>query len=171
MPDKNAAPDKKTGETGASSKATKDRGEASMIKGDVAWEATSARAKFKDGRNGKILTISAGKSTSVSGKYSREQIQIVIQPYKGPGDYEASALGSTFVGVGINVDAVKDAKTDDQVKKETTKAITGAKTMMLAGMSVKITADDGKQVTGTFSHEPKRGATLKDGKFRAIVRE
>jgi hypothetical protein len=161
------------GRTGKTTKVKKDYGDASMMLGDTKWDDASANARFKD--DGKTLKLSISKSQSVDGIYKRDSMNLTIKDYKGPGTYkiESPAL-AMFIGVGIDTKKASEAKTDDEVKKQATSILTGAKTMLLMGIEISVTKADDKEIHGTFKWEvgPKIGKpAITDGKFRAIVKK
>jgi len=150
-------------------RAGKDRGEAAMTLGSNQWQAESAKAKLAGGR----LTISASNMDTTGGKVQSQRLDLNITDYKGPGDYKTGFSGSRFIGVGIDVDAVKAAQGDDQKATEAiTSALSGSSHLMLSNANVTITAANDTEISGTFSWQPPPGLkqpAIQNGTFRALV--
>jgi hypothetical protein len=146
----------------------KDRGEATMTIGSLAWEADRVKATRKDG----TLTIRATR-TKMGKQASRQELHLQIDAFAGPGDYTTGMSGSRFVGVGLDVEAAEAAgDTDDAAKATAAKALSAAEHMMLAGARVLITSASDTEVSGTFSWQPPRGLekpAIESGTFRAPV--
>ncbi len=155
----------------------KDRGDASAKIGDAIWEASSAKARIRNG----TLTIQASRNDMSGPSVKRQELHLQIDNYAGPGDYRTGRTGSRFVGVGINKEEAKQAVEKDEesgkgteTTKVATKAITGASHTMLAGVEVHIETADDAQITGTFSWQPPKGLKdppIRDGQFRALIRK
>lgn len=145
----------------------KDRGQAAAKIGERDWEGERASAKVVSGK----LRIDISRMDMNDGKVSREQFIMILPDYKGPGTYTTSG-GSMFVGVGFDTGEVKAATTDDKVGEVATKAMTGAKTIMLMKTTVVVETADDKQIVGTFSQPAiARYPEISNGSFRAIVKD
>jgi hypothetical protein len=146
---------------------TKDRGDASVKLGDVEWQAERAKAKLRNG----TLTIEASRMDIKDSRASRQQITLVLPDYKGPGSYKVRTVGSAFLGVGVDTDAIRAADTDDKQVAEATKAVKGASMIPLLQAEAKVESDDGTQIVGSFSQPAlgKRYPALQDGRFRALL--
>jgi len=148
----------------------RDRGDASMTLGTVAWEASGATARLANGR----LTISASRSLQASGVSSRQSLILNIQDYEGPGDYVASPFGSMFVVVGIDTAAVAAAEGDDDATTHAAiDTLSKAKRMPLLGATITITAASDTEISGTFSRPSPPGVDqpgISNGRFRAVIR-
>ncbi|MCR9165997.1 MAG: hypothetical protein ACE37F_17045 [Nannocystaceae bacterium] len=156
---------------GKGNKEKKDRGSATVTIGGTKWAAGSCRAKPKKD----TLKITCSKTNMVDGKIDREAIDLLLKDYEGPGDYKAAPGMSNFTGVGFDAKKAEEADDPDKAAKDAvTKAVTGAKVIMLGGMEVKVTTVEGGFVDGTFSM-PAGGAmggpAFEDGTFHARLLE
>jgi hypothetical protein len=156
-------------------RARKDRGEAAMQLGAATWQAESTSAKIENG----ILTLRATRTDRNDGKVSRQELQLQVRDYKGPGDY-TTGMGSRFIGVGIDAAAVQESAESAQgdaeqgAAKVVTDALSAAKHMMLMAAKVTVTSAGDEQISGTFSWQPPKGLdtpAITNGTFRALVRD
>lgn len=151
----------------------KDRGEASMKLGETEWQAESARPRLKDGK----LSISASQTDMSDGKIKRQELQLTIKDFKGPGEYTLQMTDAMFIGVGMDMDKAKAAAADGEeaTKKAAADMLGGSEMLMMPGAVVTIESANDKEVTGTFSWTPpphdKNKPTITDGKFRAVYRD
>ncbi|MGE4222313.1 MAG: hypothetical protein AB7I23_03165 [Vicinamibacterales bacterium] len=148
----------------------RDRGDASMTLGTVAWEASGATARLANGR----LTISANRSLQADGVRSRQSLILNIQDYTGPGDYVASPFGSMFVAVGIDTAALAAAEGDDDATTQAAMdTLSKARQMPLMGATITITAASDTEISGTFARPSPPGVdqpAISNGRFRAVMR-
>ncbi len=151
------------------SKPKKDRGSATVMIGDELWEATSCRPKLRDGNK---LKLTCAKSNYSDGKAMRQSIDVVLENYTGPGEYEAN-FTSMFMGVGFNTDRMKAAEgNDDATSKEVMSAISGSTRIMMQGARFVIESANEDVISGTFSLQAKgRSPAMTDGQFRAVFRK
>lgn len=151
----------------ATQRPAKDRGEASMKLGDTAWTADRVRAKKMNG----ALRIHASHTEVDNKKVTRQELNLLVPDFHGPGDYVASPGGSRFIGVGMDVKAAAGAADDADQKKLAMDAVSKAKHMLLSGANVHIDAASDTEVSGTFSWQPSGGndQPITDGRFRAPI--
>lgn len=153
----------------AENKPKKDRGTASVMIGDNLWEATSCRPKLRESGS---LKLTCSRSNYSGGKARRQSIDVVLENYSGPGEYEANHF-SFFIGVGIDTDAMKKAEGDDSAtQKEVMSAISGSSRIRMQGARFVIDSANDREITGTFSL-PARAASpaMTQGEFRAVFRQ
>ncbi|MGE3175960.1 MAG: hypothetical protein AB7O32_00710 [Vicinamibacterales bacterium] len=147
-----------------------DRGEAAMTLGDMAWVASRASTRLANGR----LTITATRSLRQGGVSTRESLTLQIADYKGPGDYVAAPIGSSFIAVGIDDKTIAAAEGDaDAATKAAIATLSKARHMMLMGAKVTITAASETEISGTFSRPGTPGVdqpAISGGTFRAVPR-
>lgn len=157
---------KKKATEGRKKRVKKDRGEGSMMLGEIEWLSTSARAKLKDDK----LKISMSRMDGrVGEKMVRHSLTLHVPDFKGPGDYTIPSFGgipSLYVVVGFDV---SDTKSEDEGQAAAMKALSESKTVMLAGAKVTITSVTATEVIGTFEHKTAK-VSMTDGKFRAIIK-
>lgn len=144
----------------------KDRGDGSMMLGEMEWLATSARARRKDD----VLTISMSRMDgSVGEKMVRHSLELHLRDFQGPGDYTIGMVGgvpSLYIVVGFEVPASESKK---DAKEAAMLAFNQSKTVMLRGARVSITSVSDTEVVGTFEHKAGK-LPISNGKFRAVVK-
>jgi hypothetical protein len=155
-------------ETRRKKREKKDRGEAAMTIGGVKWQAERAKVDRKDDK-----LIIRSSHTDIDGKkVSRQELQLVVDGFSGPGDYTTRLGGSRFIGVGLDAGKVEGAGDGDEAAREVaTEALAGAEHLMLSNAKVTIDQATDDQVTGTFSWEPPAGTgqpAITGGSFRAL---
>ena len=157
-------------------KKDKDRGEATAMIGEMEFVAESASAKLKDGK----LKLSFSRIDTVDGKMNRQAFSLIIDDYKGPGEYTTQNMMSNYSGVGFDVERAKkavdeDGKTDDaKVQAQVMDTMKKSQVILLRGAKINVTSATEDEYVGTFSwdgtgHPGKPKVT--DGKFRARVRK
>lgn len=164
---KEAAQDIEDAKAGKDDDEEEDKGSATLKIGEADWTAERATARLRDGR----LRISASQTDMKDGKVSRQELQLSIKDYGGPGSYTVMTP-SMFVGVGLDVDKAKKAEGDDaKAQKVATDALMGAESMLLMNAKVEITEATDEHIDGTVKYEP--ASYSKDppleGKFHAII--
>lgn len=168
LPGFGASPEDTTGSQAAQESTSKqerkkkDRGDASMLLGDVQWQATSARAKMKN----TTLIISASRMDgSVHSTMVRQSIDMYIPDFSGPGTYEA-AQGSMFLVVGLDASATENAEMD----KAVVDALMKSKRKYMHGAKVVIQSASDTEIVGSFSLEVGAPKVTK-GSFRALLKK
>jgi hypothetical protein len=156
------------GSTALARKPVKDRGDASMNLGGYAWTGTLASARIKGG----TLAIHASRSDYKNGVSSRQEIQLEIDGFKGPGSYTVSMTGSRFIAVGFDTKGMQSAS-DDEAEKRAIDALRNARHLSLVGATVTIDAVTDDTITGTFEWKNNTGnqPAITDGKFRALIKK
>jgi hypothetical protein len=153
----------------------KDRGEASMNIGGVAWTGDSAKARSR----GTSLTIKASHTDAGPDGVQRQEVHLQIDDFKGPGDYTTGIGGSQFIAVGMDTKKIKEAeKTDakagtDAATTQLLGDVLGESSMILL-MQAKVHVDGATatEISGSFSWEPRpnsKDPAITDGKFRAVI--
>jgi len=144
----------------------KDRGEASMMLGDLAWRAERAKAYIE----GSELTIKASRTDgSYSSTFVRQQLTLNIKNFDAEGQYEAekASMGlSNFTVVGLDGGSASEAEID----KAAMETLMDAKFTLLDGATVTVSAMDDHEVKGHFSHETSDPSVTK-GTFRAVIKQ
>lgn len=165
-------------DAGKQKRAKRDRGEMSMMLGDVKWEATSARARLKD----KKLKITGSRMDgSVQTSMVRQALDLQIADFNGPGSYEVprghQGMMSNFSVVGLDTKSITEADSkpageqqDKAMSKELMKSLADAKLVHLGGAKVEITAASDSEISGTFSFDDGKHQ-FTDGKFRAVIKK
>jgi hypothetical protein len=155
---------------GKTDKKNEDKGAASVKIGDVTWTAERANARLRDKR----LSISASRMEMSKSDAKRQQVSLVIADYDGPGDYKA-AMGSSFVGVGIDIEKAKDAaESDSKTAAVAKQSMQNADVIMLHGADIHVTSAGDEFIDGTFEWKAPPGMkdpSLTDGTFHALVKE
>lgn len=143
----------------------KDKGMASVKIDGIAWSAERASASLKDGK----LTIRASRMELADGKAKRQELQLHVDNFAGPGDYKTGVGGSRFIGVGLDTKAVAS---DEAAKAEATRAVSNASHVLLSNAQVHIASANDQEVTGTFSWQPQASGqpVFTDGSFRAPMK-
>jgi hypothetical protein len=152
-------------------KPKKDLGEASMLLGDLEWEASSAKASLN--KEYAIHSITARRSEYSDGKSKSQALTLRVMEFNGPGSYRADTGGSHFIAVGVGTKAAEEAKTDEQTTALATDTLTKAKRMILGNAEVIVESVSEKEVIGTFSWQPPPKydyPPITNGKFRAIIK-
>tara|TARA_R110002072_G_scaffold25443_4_gene85013 strand:+ start:19370 stop:19993 length:624 start_codon:yes stop_codon:yes gene_type:complete len=164
-----ASGDAGSGSSRKRSASRKDRGEAAMMLGTTQWTADRVKAKLRNSS----LTIKASNTERVGGKMTRQELSLVVSDYKGPGDYKTGAMGSRFIGVGVDMDATKAAGDGEAATRKTlTDTLSDAKHLMLMSAQVTIATASDSEITGSFSWQPPKGMdkpAIKNGTFRALL--
>tara|TARA_R110002094_G_scaffold91485_10_gene93685 strand:+ start:907 stop:1590 length:684 start_codon:yes stop_codon:yes gene_type:complete len=164
-----ASVDAGSGSSRKRSASSKDRGEAAMMLGATQWTADRVKAKLRNSS----LTIKASNTERVDGKMTRQELTLVVSDYKGPGDYKTGAMGSRFIGVGVDMDAAKAAGDGEAATRKTlTDVLSDAKHLMLMSAQVTIATASDTEITGSFSWQPPKGMdkpAIKNGTFRALL--
>ena len=145
----------------------KDRGNARFTTAGTTWIGTRASARLKETR----LRISASKSERIGDLSKRDQLNLNISDFTGPGKYKASML-SMFVRVSIKIPKSKDEEVD--AKEVLMDALGNTNNTRLANADIEITSASGGYIDGTFSIDRPAGtpeSTISDGQFHARIRE
>lgn len=145
-----------------------DKGSASVtIGGERQWAATRARASDQS----TTLRISASISKKVGTKSTREELNLFLQDYKGPGEYQLNPP-SGLIGVGLDLDKMQKAEGDDDKQQEAAvESLAKAETLIFMGAKATVTADDGESVDGTFEWKPPavlKKPSFTEGTFHAV---
>ncbi|HET9032900.1 MAG TPA: hypothetical protein VFN25_08340 [Dokdonella sp.] len=151
----------------ASSEEKADRGSARFSTKGTIWEGTRASARIKNDR----LRISASRMDRIDDKMQRDQLNLNIGDYKGPGRYKVG-MSSMFVRVSINMPKKEGEEVDAQ--KTLMDALGNTSNIRLANADIEITSVSGGYIDGTFSMETPAGmpdSTITDGQFHARIRE
>jgi hypothetical protein len=152
--------------SGRTKREKKDRGDGSMMLGEMEWLATSARARRKD----EVLTISMSRMDgSVGEKMVRHSLELHIRDFKGPGDYTIGMVGgvpSLYIVVGFEA---PKSESEEDAKAAAIQAFNQSKTIMLRGAKVTIASASDTEVVGTFEYNTGK-LPITNGKFRAIVK-
>jgi hypothetical protein len=149
------------------SEAVKDRGNARFTAAEATWTGNHASARLKEDR----LSISASRTERAGDKMKRDQLNLNISGFSGPGHYKASML-SMFVRVSITIPKDKDAPIDAQ--KTVMDALGDTSNIRLANADIEITSVDDGYIDGRFSIDRPAGtaeSTISDGQFHARIRD
>ena len=145
----------------------KDRGEGSMMLGEIEWLASSARAKFKED----TLKISMSRMDgSVKDKMVRHSLDFHIRDFKGPGEYTIAMHGgmpSLYIVVGFSA---PDNDSEEDATKAAMQAFNESKTVMLGGATVTVSSVTDTEVVGPFAHKAAK-VPMTQGKFRAVIKK
>jgi hypothetical protein len=146
---------------------TQDKGSASLEVGGKEWQAT--RATFQN--QGKAVKISASSTQIVGKKVSRQEVTLVLNDFKGPGEY---TLGppSMFLGIGLDGDEIEKAEDDDEKQTEAAiEMLNKAKMVVIIGGKATVTETNDQHVDGTFEWKPPpqlKAPAIVNGKFHAV---
>ena len=172
--DQNKGPEEKTEEVEADAKQKvqdEDKGNAVAKLGEREWKAERARARIKDD----VLKISASQTDMKDGKVSRQELVLTIKGFEGPGDYEIARMGAYFVGVGMDTDQAAKAKTDEEVTKAATKALSNSSFTYMMGTKVHIEGVSDDFVDGSFEWKGpaggSKGFSEASGDFHARIKK
>ena len=153
--------------TPARDREKEDRGDARFSTAGTTWVGTRASARLKDTR----LRISASKSERIGDLSKRDQLNLNISDFTGPGKYKASML-SMFVRVSIKIPKSNDEPVD--AKKVLMDALGDTNNIRLANADIEITSVSGGYIDGIFSIDRPAGtpeSIISDGQFHARIRE
>ncbi len=144
-----------------------DRGNARFTAAGTTWLGTRASVRQATNR----LRISASKTARIGDTMQRDQLNLNISAYKGPGHYKADML-SMFVRVSI--DLPRDQAEQADAQKTLIDALGNTSKIRLVNADIEITSVSAGYIDGTFAIDRPAGApesTISDGQFHARVRD